>query len=142
MFFLAAMYSSIVPCTSKWFGVTLVTTAISGLCRIESSWNEESSTTAMSSGFTVSSSGNSARPMLPPKCTVLPLCRSISAIRLVVVVLPSLPVTPMMGQGQHCIKSSSSLVTAAPAFISSFSRGWLKYMPGVRKITSPRSFCR
>ena len=63
-------------------------------------------------------------------------------MRLVVVVLPSLPVTPMMGQGQHCMKSSSSLVTAQPAFISSRRRGWLKYIPGVRKITSPRSRCR
>ena len=68
-------------------------TATSGLRRIEMSWKLESSTTATSSGAISSISGSSGRPMLPPRWTVFPAAFSISAMIVVVVVLPSLPVT-------------------------------------------------
>lgn len=92
-FFFAFTYSSISLCTSRWFGDRFVMTATFGLRRMEISWKLESSTTATSSGFTSRISGRSGRPMLPPRCTVLPAAFSISAMTDVVVVLPSLPVT-------------------------------------------------
>ena len=47
--------------------------------------------------------------MFPPRWTLFPWARSISAIRVVVVVLPSLPVTPIMGQGQRSKNISRSV---------------------------------
>lgn len=49
--------------------------------------------------------------MLPPRYTVFSAARSISAMMLVVVVLPSLPVTPMIVHGQTSKKISISDVT-------------------------------
>lgn len=65
----------------------LVTTAMSGLSRIEMSWKLDSSATAKSPSRMSRMSGMSARPMLPPTCTRLPASLRISAISVVVVVL-------------------------------------------------------
>ena len=81
---------------SRWFGVTLVTTATLGLLRMLMSWKLESSTTASSPGSISARMGSSARPMLPPRCTFLPAAVSMAAMRLVVVVLPSEPVTAVI----------------------------------------------
>ena len=94
MFFLASIYSCISLCTSRWLGERFVTTATSGLSRMEISWKLESSTTAQSSGWMDSISGSRGLPMLPPRWTVLPWAFSSSAMMEVgVVVFPSLPVT-------------------------------------------------
>ena len=104
--------------------MTLVTTATRGLLRILMSWKLDSSTTATSSGATSGSMGSSAAPMLPPKCTRRPAALNISLIRVVVVVLPSEPVTATISQGQKSKKSSTSLVTMAPAAMASCKGFW------------------
>ena len=93
MFFFESMYSCMSLWTSRWLGERFVTTATSGLSRMEMSWKLESSTTATSSGAMVSISGSRGLPMLPPRCTVLPWAFKSSAMMEVVVVFPSLPVT-------------------------------------------------
>lgn len=80
-------------------GVTLVTTATLGLLRMLISWKLESSTTAISAGVTSGSWGSRAAPMLPPRNTLRPAASNILAIRVVVVVLPSEPVTATISQG-------------------------------------------
>ncbi len=79
--------------------------------------------------------------MFPPRCTVRPADRNNSAMMVVVVVLPSLPVTAMMGQGQTSKNASISLVSLLPLPMASVSSGRSGRIPGVRKITSSvRSF--
>ena len=65
----------------------------------------------------------SAAPMLPPRKTLRPAASIILAMRVVVVVLPSEPVTAMISQGQNAKKSSTSLVTIAPARRAACSSG-------------------
>ena len=63
-------------------------------------------------------------------------------MRVVVVVLPSLPVTPIRScRGTGWKKSSISEVTVRPPFSAAASswRGGRGCRPGVRKITSNRS---
>ena len=91
---LASIYSAMSVCQSRWLGATLVMTATCGLCAMRVSWKLDSSTTTTWSGCTFSISGSSGRPMLPPRCTVLPDASSSPAMMVVVVVLPSDPVTP------------------------------------------------
>ena len=67
--------------------------------------------------------GSSARPMFPPRCTVRPAASNMAAIRLVVVVLPSEPVTAVISQGQYSKNSSISLVTSAPAAFAACNSG-------------------
>ena len=55
---------------------------------------------------------------------------------MVVVVFPSLPVTPMIRQGHSRKNSSISEVRQLPLFTASTSSGVLGLRPGVRKITS------
>ena len=54
----------------------------------------------------------------------------------VVVVLPSLPVTPIRRQGHRRKNSSISEVTSAPRARAASRAGWPGCRPGVRKITS------
>ena len=54
----------------------------------------------------------------------------------VVVVLPSLPVTAYILQGQSLKKTSISLVTAWPRALAASSSGRWKGIPGVRNIMS------
>ena len=61
--------------------------------------------------------------MLPPRCTVRPACCSMAAIRLVVVVLPSEPVTATRMQGHSWKNSSISLVTVLPAAMACCKAG-------------------
>ena len=61
---------------------------------------------------------------------------------LVVVVLPSLPVTPMIVQGQTSKKISISDVTTLPRAFASSSVGTSGRIPGVRKTTSAPSSLR
>ena len=51
---------------------------------------------------------------MPPRNTLLPAARRSSEISVVVVVLPSLPVTAYVLQGQSRKNSSISLVTSVP----------------------------
>ena len=80
--------------------------------------------------------------MLPPRYTVFPAARSISAMMLVVVVLPSLPVTPMIVHGQTSKNISISDVTMLPRAFAPSSAGTSGRMPGVRKTTSARRSSR
>ena len=75
--------------------------------------------------------------MLPPSQTRLPACLRNSAISVVVVVLPSEPVTAMILQGQTRKKASISDVMTAPDRFRATSSGRLGCRPGVRKTTSP-----
>ena len=117
---------------------SFVTTAVSGLWRIEMSWKLESSTTAASSGPMESISGSRGLPMFPPRWTRLPAAFKNSDTIVVVVVLPSLPVTAQMGQGQTSKNASISLVRTAPRSTAARSSGRSGRIPGVRKITSSR----
>ena len=56
---------------------------------------------------------------------------------MLVVVLPSEPVTPMILQGQTSKKASISEVNFVPAARSACSSGFSGCSPGVRKATSP-----
>ena len=80
--------------------------------------------------------------MLPPSQTFRPACSSSLEIRVVVVVLPSEPVTAMMGQGHTRKKASISEVICAPASRRAASSGRFGCRPGVRKTTSPDRSCR
>ena len=57
-------------------------------------------------------------------------------MRVVVVVFPSLPVTPMIRQGHSWKNSSISEVRMLPRSTACFSSGVLGLRPGVRKIRS------
>ena len=81
-------------------------------------------------------SGSKGRPMLPPTCTLYPAALSSSEIMVVVVVLPSLPVTAMILQGQTRKKTSISEVISAPRSRAASNAGTSGRRPGVRKITS------
>ena len=80
--------------------------------------------------------GRRGAPMLPPTQTRWPACSRIFAIRVVVVVLPSEPVTAMMRQGQTSKNASISLVSSAPFSRSRRSAGISGCIPGVRKTIS------
>ena len=113
-------------------GARLVTTARWGLRFMSMSWKELSSTTARSVSFICRVRGSRGVPMLPPSQTVFPSAFSISEISVVVVVLPSEPVTPMIGQGQTSKNASISEVTSAPRLRSVSMAGLLGCIPGVR----------
>ena len=74
--------------------------------------------------------------MLPPSQTVFPAAFSISDTSVVVVVLPSEPVTAKSVQGQTSKKTSISLVTSAPRLRRASMAGLHGCMPGVRNRTS------
>ncbi len=80
--------------------------------------------------------------MLPPRCTVLPSAFRNSERMVVVVVLPSLPVTAYILQGQSLKKTSISLVTVWPRLRAASSSGRWKRIPGVRKMMSSVRSCR
>ena len=61
--------------------------------------------------------------MLPPSNTLRPAASIILAMRVVVVVLPSEPVTAMISQGQYSKNSSTSLVTITPAASAACNSG-------------------
>ncbi|MDR6552632.1 hypothetical protein J2736_003839 [Paenibacillus qinlingensis] len=61
----------------------------------------------------------------------------MSTINEVVVVLPSDPVTPTIGQGHSAKNSAISLVTRLPLARAISNAGWSGRMPGVRNTTSP-----
>ena len=100
------------------------------------SWNEDSSSTTLSPGSISPASTSSGLPILPPTWTVRPEARRSSAIIVVVVVLPSLPVTAMMEQGQTSKNTSISEVTTPPRARQASRAGTSGRMPGERKITS------
>ena len=136
MFSLAATYSSMDLWMSRWLGARLVTTAMRGLRSMVISWKEDSSSTAQSSFTIPGTSASSGWPIFPPTNTRCP-ARSISwEMMVVVVVLPSLPVTAMMGQGHTWKNASISEVTTLPLALAWASAGVSGCIPGVRKITS------
>lgn len=104
------------------------------------SWKLDSSSTAQSVGRMVSASASRGWPMLPPTWTVWPAARSSWAMMVVVVVLPSDPVTAMMGQGQTSKNTSISEVMVLPLARAASSSGTSGRRPGVRKITSWERF--
>ena len=57
--------------------------------------------------------------MLPPRKTRRPAARSMAAVIMAVVVLPSLPVTQKSCAGHSAKKRATSLVTVAPRAIAS-----------------------
>ena len=128
--------------TSRWFGARFVMTAMCGLRSIVMSWKLDSSSTAQSVCAISPASHSSGWPMLPPTWTVFPAARSSSAMIVVVVVLPSDPVTAMIGQGQTWKNSSISEVKTLPRATASRSCGTSGRRPGVRKITSCVRFSR
>ena len=87
-------------------------------------------------------SGRSGLPIFPPTCTVFPSACNIFAIRVVVVVLPSEPVTAKIVAGQISKNTSISLVTAIPLLRAASSSGRLKLIPGVLKIISTSRLSR
>ena len=120
----------------RWFGVILVITEILGLTSIPINWKLLNSRTTISSGCISSNLVNKGVPIFPPKKVLYPLPCNIAFIRLVVVVLPSLPVTPIILDGHIFIKSSISVVTIAP-FCASFSNsGFVGKQLGDLKIKS------
>lgn len=100
------------------------------------SWNELSSTTAKSSGRISAARGRSGVPMLPPSQTVFPACSRIFAMSVVVVVLPSEPVTARMRQGQTSKNASISEVSSAPCSTIRAICGRSGRIPGVRNTMS------
>ena len=121
---------------SRWLGERLVNTAMSGLVWSVISWKEDSSNTATSSGDISPASDSNGLPMLPPRWTVYPAFFSISEIRVVVVVFPSLPVTAMILQGQTWKKTSISEVSTLPFSMAARKGGISGRIPGERKIIS------
>ena len=86
-------------------------------------------------------SHSSGWPMLPPRWTVRPVASSSFAMMVVVVVLPSEPVTAISVQGQTSKKTYISLVSRLPRSTAAASSGTSGRRPGVRKMTSSvRSF--
>ncbi|CDD02511.1 unknown [Ruminococcus sp. CAG:382] len=120
-----------------------LSTAVSGEISILMSWNDESSHTAMSSGVISSRRQKRFTPIFPPRNTFLPADSSIFAISVVVVVLPSLPVTPIFGQGQRRKNSSISLVSRTPRSFAAISSGSLAvFITGARKSISSSMLSR
>ena len=99
------------------------------------SWKELSSSTAISSGAISGVSHSSGWPILPPTWTIFPSAASSLEIMVVVVVLPSEPVTARMGQGQTAKNASISEVMTLPPATAAASSGTSGRRPGVRKIT-------
>ena len=73
--------------------------------------------------------------MFPPKNVLYPAFSKIWFIRLVVVVFPSLPVTPIILHGHISISISISVVTIAPLSASAFSSGFVGKQLGDLNIT-------
>ena len=121
----------------------LVITATSGLIFIFISWKLLNSNTTISSGIISSILVNNGVPILPPKNVFLPPATNISLINVVVVVLPSLPVTPITLQGASSTTISTSVVTIAPRSSSLASSGTVGRQLGERKIISnPTNFSK
>ena len=80
--------------------------------------------------------------MLPPRRTFTPLAFKSSEIIVVVVVLPSEPVTAIILQGHRSKKTSISEVSTAPFSLKATSSGLKNGVPGLRKIISPSSLER
>ncbi len=105
------------PCRSRWSGVTFRITATRQRSRsMSSSWKLESSQAIHVPAGTRPGSSVSARPTLPATSASSPPARSIAPSRCVVVVLPFVPVTPAIGlSGSIRAASSTSLQTGTPA---------------------------
>ena len=74
--------------------------------------------------------------MLPPKTFGRPAAASRWLIRLDVVLLPLLPVTPMVRAAWSAIQSALPPVTVTPRARSSAIHGWVCGTPGERTTTS------
>ena len=74
--------------------------------------------------------------MFPPRKHLYPFAFIISYIKVVVVVLPSLPVTPIIVDGDICNTISISDVSIAPRFTSSCNSSLLGIQLGDLKIIS------
>jgi len=128
-----------VPCRSRWLGVTLSTAATVGLAVISSSWKLLSSITTISSGAMRGRTSSSTSPMLPPTWVVRPDARHIAPASAVVVVLPALPVMPSTGAGHRSRNNWASLVTATPRRKASCTIGSVGGTPPLTHSTSQSS---
>src|SRR5579883_1067684 len=91
--------------------------------RIVSSWKLESSSTFHPSSRDVATISQTAVPILPPTCEGTPASRRMWPIKLVVVVLPFDPVTPIVRPFRNGAASSTSPITAAPRARAASSGG-------------------
>ena len=111
-------YASSVPCRSRWSGVTFSSTPTrQRSSSTSSSWKLESSQTIQASPAPAGRRAPTAAwPTLPATSHGTPPASSIAPSRLVVVVLPFVPVMPAIGfSGSIRAASSTSLQTGTPA---------------------------
>ena len=114
--------------------------AVAGLRRIASnpsSWKLESSRTTSVRGPMRGSCSRAETRRLPATTTSLPAARTISPIRVVVVVLPLVPLTPVMrGLGHSRKKSVISMYMGTPCESATCRQGWVRGTPGLRTTKS------
>ena len=128
-------------CQSWWSGARL--SQIPASARNVSVWAsrklEHSTTNTSTSMSSASTSGSS---VLPAATARRPLASSMAVAIIVVVVLPSVPVTPTIGRGppgRSCSQryaSSSSLRTGTPASAAAANSGWCSASPGLGDTSS------
>ena len=136
MFFLASIYSCISLCISKWFGAKLVHIAISIGKSIVISWKLDNSSTTISSFCISSIWENNGVPIFPPTQVLYPCSINNLDIIVVVVVFPSLPVTPYIFPLQYLTNSSISEVMYAPSVLALTNASQSILIDGVLNITS------
>ena len=99
-------------------------------------WKLLNSSTIISSGIISFNFVNNGIPIFPPIWTVYPAFFKTSAVNVVVVVFPSLPVIPIILQGANFINCSISVVTIAPLLISATNSGFVGKQLGDLNIKS------
>ena len=95
-----------------------------------------------SSGVIFSISDKRGLPIFPPSHTFLPAASRILAISVVVVVLPSLPVTAIIFDGQRDRNASISLVIILPLETADIISSLSNLMPGRLYTISSRMSAR
>src|SRR6476620_6566087 len=103
---------------------------------IPSSCQLDSSITTGVVGVIVGSCSNADTPILPATTVYGFQAVNIAAQRLVVVVFPFVPVTPMIGAGQRRKKRLISISTATPAARAAASNGDSRGTAGLRTTRS------
>jgi hypothetical protein len=123
----------------RWSGERFVTSAICGLrpySASPSSCHDDSSITTGVSGPIASSCSSAEMPMFPATTASARHAVSIAAQRLVVVVFPFVPVTPMIGAGQWRKKRLISISIGTPAARAAASSGDSRGTAGFRTTSS------
>src|SRR6266849_6508302 len=137
----ASRYSAKLAWRSRWSGVRFSKQPTCGRKRsTHSSWKLDTSTTAISGAR--STAATSGVPRLPPVKVRRPARSSARPTRLVVVLLPLVPVMATSGHGSSPKASSISLSTAMPRRTAAASTGASRGTPGLgttRSIPASRS---